>query len=34
MAELLGLTQPAIGYAVDRGELLAKKENMTCLISN
>jgi hypothetical protein len=26
MAELLGLTQPAIGYAVDRGERLAKKE--------
>jgi hypothetical protein len=26
MAGLLGLTQPAIGYAVARGERLAKKE--------
>ncbi len=26
MAKLLGLTQPAIGYGVDRGERLAKKE--------
>jgi len=26
MAKLLGLTQPAIVYAVDRGERLAKKE--------
>ena len=26
MAKLLGLTQPAIGYAVERGELLTKKE--------
>lgn len=26
MARLLGLTQPAIGYAVERGELLIKKE--------
>jgi len=26
MAKLLGLTQPAIGYAVGRGELLTKKE--------
>ena len=25
MAKLLGFTQPAIGYAVERGELLAKK---------
>ena len=33
MAKVLGLTQPAIGYAVDRGERLAKKENMTCLIN-
>jgi len=26
MAQLLGLTQPAIGYSVDRGERIAKKE--------
>jgi hypothetical protein len=26
MAKLLGVTQPAIGYAVERGELLAEKE--------
>ena len=26
MAKLLGLTQPAVGYAVERGELLTKKE--------
>ncbi len=26
VAKLLGLTQPAIGYAVERGELLAKNE--------
>jgi putative transposase len=26
MAKLLGVTQPAIGYAVERGELLAKKD--------
>jgi len=26
MAKLLGFTQPAIGYAVERGELLTKKE--------
>jgi len=26
MARLLGLTQPAVGYAVERGERLAKKE--------
>jgi len=26
MAKLLGLTQPAIGYAVERGELLTKGE--------
>ena len=25
MAKLLGLTQPAVGYAVERGERLAKK---------
>jgi len=25
MAKLLGFTQPAIGYAVDRGKSLAKK---------
>ncbi len=30
MAKLLGLTQPAIGYAVDREERLAKKENISC----
>jgi hypothetical protein len=26
MAKLLGFTQPAIGYAVERGEGLAKEE--------
>ncbi len=31
MAKLLGLTQTAIGYAVDRGELLAKKEKYDLL---
>ena len=31
MAKLLGLTQPAIGYAVDRGERLAKKERYDLL---
>jgi len=31
MARLLGLTQPAIGYAVDRGERLAKKEEFNLL---
>jgi predicted transcriptional regulator len=31
MAKLLGLTQPAIGYAVDRGERLAKKEKYDLL---
>jgi putative transposase len=31
MAKLLGLTQPAIGYAVERGELLAKKEKHNLL---
>ena len=31
MAKLLGLTQPAIGYSVDRGELLAKKEKYDLL---
>ena len=25
MAKLLGLTQPAVGYAVERGKRLAKK---------
>ncbi len=33
IATSLGLTQPAIGYAVDRGELLAKKKNMIYLIN-
>ncbi len=31
IAKLLGLTQPAIGYAVDRGERLAKKEKYDLL---
>ena len=31
MARLLGLTQPAIGYSVDRGELIAKKEKYDLL---
>lgn len=31
MAKLLGLTQPAIGYAVDRGERLAKREKINLL---
>ncbi len=31
MAKLLGLTQPAIGYSVDRGELIAKKEKYDLL---
>ncbi|MEA3392584.1 MAG: transposase [Candidatus Marinimicrobia bacterium] len=31
MAKLLGLTQPAIGYSVDRGELIAKKEKYDML---
>ncbi len=31
MAKLLGLTQPAIGYAVERGELLAKKDKYDLL---
>ena len=31
MARLLGFTQPAIGYAVDRGERLAKKEKYDLL---
>jgi len=31
MAKLLGLTQPAVGYAVDRGEGLAKKEKYDLL---
>ena len=31
MAKLLGLTQPAIGYSDDRGELLAKKEKYDLL---
>jgi putative transposase len=31
MAELLGLTQPAVGYAVDRGEQIAKKEKYDLL---
>ncbi|MFZ7111444.1 MAG: hypothetical protein ACOWYE_07155 [Desulfatiglandales bacterium] len=28
MARLLGLTQPAVGYAVDRGERLVKREKI------
>ena len=31
MAKLLGLTQPAIGYSVDRGEIIAKKEKYDLL---
>ncbi|MBW1707017.1 MAG: transposase [Deltaproteobacteria bacterium] len=31
MAKLLGLTQPAIGYSVDRGGLIAKKEKYDLL---
>jgi len=31
MARLLGLSQPAIGYAVDRGGRLAEKEKMNLL---
>jgi hypothetical protein len=31
MAKLLRLTQPAIGYSVDRGELIAKKEKYDLL---
>jgi len=31
MARLLGLTQPAIGYAVDRGKRLAKRDNINLL---
>ncbi|MFC1825299.1 transposase [Thermodesulfobacteriota bacterium] len=31
MAKLLGLTQPAVGYAVDRGERKAKKEKYDLL---
>ncbi|MDY7035629.1 MAG: hypothetical protein SV375_05625 [Thermodesulfobacteriota bacterium] len=31
MAQLLGLTQPAIGYSVDRGEIIAKKEKYDLL---
>ena len=31
MAKLLGLTQPAVGYAVERGERLAKKGNYDLL---
>jgi len=27
MERLVGVTQPAVGYAVERGELLTKKEN-------
>ena len=33
MAQLLGLTQPAIGCSVDRGERLAKKEKINFLLS-
>ena len=33
MAQLLGHTQPAIGYSVDRGKIIAKKKNMNCLIN-
>jgi predicted transcriptional regulator len=28
MAKRLGLTQPAVGYAVDRGEGISKKRKM------
>ena len=31
MAKLLGLTQPANGYSVDRGGLIAKKEKYDLL---
>ena len=31
MAKLLGVTQPAVGYAVDRGERLAKEEKYDLL---
>ena len=31
MASLLGITQPAIGYAIERGELLAKKNKYNLL---
>ena len=31
MAKLLGLTQPAVGYAVERGERLAKKDKFDLL---
>jgi len=31
MAKLLGLTQPAISYSVDRGERLSKKEKYDLL---
>lgn len=31
MAKLLELTQPAIGYAVERGERLARKEKYDLL---
>ena len=31
MAKLLGLTQPAIGYSVERGEIIARKEKYDLL---
>ena len=31
MAKRLGLTQPAVGYAVDRGERVSKERNITLI---